>query len=76
MFARKLVLKVLMEKSHLEKPHYNELFRGYTVADFKALKDIILLMQENQELGDLDSSILSQDIDTLMTRSKTVPPKK
>lgn len=76
LFARKLVLKVLMDKSHLERPNYNDLFRGCTVDDFKALKDIILLMQENQELGDLDSSILSQDIDTLMISSKTVPLKK
>lgn len=72
LFARKLVLKVLMEKSHSEKLNYNELFKGYTVADFKALKEIILLMQENQKLGALDSWVFEQDIDSLMARSEEI----
>lgn len=72
LFARKFVLKVLMEKKRFEKPNYAELCKGYTVEDFKALKDLILLMQGSEEIGELDSSILGQDIDTLMVRSREV----
>lgn len=49
LFARKLLLKVMLDKSNPDKPNYTELFSGYTVADFRALKGLILLMQENQE---------------------------
>lgn len=62
LFARKLFLKVLLDKFKTEKPNYTEMFTEYTVADFWALKDLILLMQDNQELDSLDSSILNQDI--------------
>lgn len=71
LFARKLVLNVLMDKAKSQKPNYSELFKGYTVAAFKALKDLILLMQKNEELGSLNSSILNQDMSTLMSRSET-----
>lgn len=40
------------------------------VAYFLALKDLVLLMQENQELDSLDFSILNQDINSLMLRTK------
>lgn len=72
LFARKLILKVLLDKSS-SKPNYLELFKGYTVADFRALKDLILLMQESEELGSLDSSILEQDIETLLARAQHRP---
>lgn len=60
------MLKVLLDKSKTPRPNYAELFKGYTVADFIALKDLILLMQESEELGPLDSSVLEQDLDSLM----------
>lgn len=50
LFSRKLLLKVLVDKSKTTKPNYAELFKGYTVADFRALKDVILLMQESENL--------------------------
>lgn len=49
LFSRKLLLKTLLDKKQKYKPNYAELFKGYTVAVFRALKDLILLMQENQE---------------------------
>lgn len=73
LLARILVLKVLLDKLKTSKPNYVEMFKGYTVADFRALKDLILLMQESEELGPLDSSILKQDIDTLLTRAQQKP---
>lgn len=45
LFARKLLLKVLVNKPKTSQPNYAEMFQGYTLADFRALKDLILLMQ-------------------------------
>lgn len=47
LFASKVLLKVLQDRYQVDKPNYSEIFRGYTIADFRALKDLILLMQEN-----------------------------
>lgn len=47
LFARKVLLKVFLDKSKIVKPNYSEMSKGFTVADFRALKDLILLMQEN-----------------------------
>lgn len=73
LFSRKLLLKVVLDKSKTTKPNYAELSKGYTVADFRALKDVILLMQESEALGPLDASILEQDVDTLLSRAKQIP---
>lgn len=70
LFSRKLTLKVLLDKSKTNKPNYAKLFKGYTVADFRALQGLILLMQESKEISSLDVSILNQDISSLMDRSK------
>lgn len=40
------------------------------MTDFRALKDLIILMQENQELYQLETSVLNQDVETLLRRSE------
>lgn len=60
------MLKVLLDKSYSQKPNYADLFKGYAVAHFWTLKDLILLMQGNQELNNLETSILEQDLVTLV----------
>lgn len=71
-----MFLKVLLDKSHSQKPNYAELFKGYKVADIQALKDLILLMQENQELNDLETSMLVQDLVMLVEQAERNNPEE
>lgn len=70
LFARKLYLHVVLNRSSDKSIHFVELFKGYTVQEFLALKDMIIMMQEREEIGSLDSAIFDMEVDELVARSR------
>lgn len=66
LFARKLYLWVLLDRSSEREINFTELFKGHSGQDFFALKDLILLFQESENLQASDLVVLNLEVDELL----------
>lgn len=46
------------------------MFKGFKVQDFLALKDLIILMQEHEEITEIDKQILEMNVDDIMEKTE------
>lgn len=69
LFARKLYLLVLLDRSSEREINFTELFKGYSVQDFFTFKDLILLFQERENLQASDLVVLYLEVDELLAKS-------